>query len=149
MNDEQIKREFKIEFEMMNLIVNEVEKLINDIDDNEPTNVQKAAIGAFAAQFFNGIENLFKRIFKYYQLDLPKGENWHIELINSFSNNSNIILPIKLSQDLISEIHNYRRFRHYFIHGYTFTLNWSIVKDSLKNIRIIYNDIKFSFSKSF
>ena len=145
MESNKLIKDIKIEFEMMDLVVNEVEQLITEIGDNEPTNVQKTAMGAFASQIYNGIENLFKRIYKHNQIELPKGENWHIDLINSFSMNSKITLPFKLPPELIKEIHNYRRLRHYFVHGYTLNLNWNILKDTIKEIRKVYFELKIIF----
>ncbi len=114
MVSDKIVKDIQIEFELMDLVVNEIEQLVSEIGNNEPTNVQKTALGAFATQIYNGIENLFKRVYKHSQIQLPKGENWHIELINSFSENSIIKLPIKLSPKLINEINNYRKIKTLF-----------------------------------
>jgi hypothetical protein len=133
--------EIQIDLDSMLIIANDVEYLINDVGTNLPNNIQKTALGGFASQFYNGVENIFKRIHKHYKIDLPKGENWHLVLISNFSNDSNIEFPIKLSNDLIEKISNYRRFRHYFFHGYSHNLNWDILKSGVEDINDVYNQL--------
>ncbi len=39
------------------------------------------AMGTYLMNFYNGIENILKRIGKEYYLTMPKGESWHKELL--------------------------------------------------------------------
>jgi hypothetical protein len=38
-------------------------------------------MGTYLMNFYNGIENILKRITKEYYLVMPKGESWYKELI--------------------------------------------------------------------
>ncbi|HOQ49733.1 MAG TPA: hypothetical protein PLV01_07890 [Candidatus Kapabacteria bacterium] len=136
---QQIIDEISIELEAMAIIVSEVESLIEEVSNNEPSNIQKTALGGFASHFYNGVENIFKRIHKYCNIELPQGDNWHIDLLKRFSKSSEFDLPIKLSDELIEKLNNYRRFRHYFFHGYGFNLNWEILSDGVKDIREVFS----------
>ena len=126
--------EIDIDIESMVIIVTEIDNLITEVGNNMPTNVQKTALGGFVAQFYNGIENILKRIHKHFNIELPKGEDWHISLLDRFSTNTNTEFPMKLSNDLIEKITDYRRFRHYFFHGYSHNLNWEILKNGVSDI---------------
>jgi hypothetical protein len=123
----------------MKLIVFDIEILLNEVGTNIPTNIYKTALGGFVAQFYNGIENILKRIHKHFNIDLPKGEDWHITLLDRFSMDSDLNFPMKLSNDLIEKITDYRRFRHYFFHGYSHNLNWEILKNGVKDIKNVLN----------
>jgi hypothetical protein len=72
-------------------------------------------------------------------IEIPKGDNWHITLINRFSKVSDFDLPIKFSDELIQKLTIYRRFRHYFFHGYSHNLNWEILTNGVKDIREVFN----------
>lgn len=110
----QLIEEINIEISSMKMIVKDVAILLSEVDNQNPSNIHKSALGAFASQFYNGIENRLKRIHRANNLELPKGDDWHIKLIERFSTDSEFKLPIKLSKDLIEKLTNYRRFRHYF-----------------------------------
>ncbi|MEW6702561.1 MAG: hypothetical protein AB1298_07565 [Bacteroidota bacterium] len=44
------------------------------------------------AQYYNGVENILKRITKYYNIPLPKTETWHLELFSFFLRSSLFIV---------------------------------------------------------
>jgi len=127
--------EINIEMESMSIIESDIESLIEEVGTSIPTNVHKTALGGFASQFYNGIENILKRIHKSYNIDIPRGDDWHILLINRFSKDSEFDLPIKLSDELLLQLTDYRRFRHYFFHGYSHNLNWEILSNGVKDIQ--------------
>lgn len=132
--NQQLIEEINIEIESISIITSDVEFLLNEVGNNQPNNIHKTALGGFVAQFYNGIENIFKRIHKHFNIELPKGEDWHIVLLNRFSKDSNLDFPIKFSNDLIEKLTDLRRFRHYFFHGYSHNLNWEILKNGAKDM---------------
>ena len=67
----------------MEMTVDELVALQRDLDHKEPTTREKTAAAAFLAQFYNGLENILKRIYRYHGLDLPTGETWHVELFQT------------------------------------------------------------------
>ena len=135
--NQQLIDEINIEIISMSIIALDVESLIKEVGNNTPTNIHKTALGGLAAQFYNGIENILKRIHKNLKIEIPKGEDWHVALIDRFSIASNIEFPIKISKELIEKISDYRRFRHYFFHGYSHNLNWDILKNGVIDIKEI------------
>lgn len=100
-------------------------------------------MGGFSAQFYNGIENILKRIHKFFKLDLPKGDDWHSILLERFSLESEFIIPVKLSKKLIDDFNDLRRFRHYFYHGYGHNLNWEILSNGVKDIQSTLDNFIF------
>lgn len=142
--NQKLIEEINIDLHSMKIIVKDINTLISEINNNEPDNIQKTAVGALASQFYNGIENILKRILKHTSVELPKGSNWHIELLNMFSTDNYIKNGLKLhiKEDLLAELSNYRRFRHYFFHGYSHNLNWEIIKDSVKDIADVFEDFQ-------
>lgn len=84
MNPERLKEEIQIEIKEMSIIINDINTLMAETNLSTPSNIQKAAASSFVAQFYSGIENILKRISKFHNVNLPKGDNWHIELFNRF-----------------------------------------------------------------
>jgi hypothetical protein len=139
MTREEIREEISIELEAIQQIVTELLELAEDIADQQPNVREKTAAGAFLAQFYNGIENLLKRISKYYNIEIPKGENWHVELFKRFCYPPMPPLPELFKDELPALMAPYRRFRHVFFHGYGFQLEWEQMQGGILNISKVFN----------
>ena len=64
------------------------------------------AMGTYLMNFYNGIENILKRISKVYYIAMPKGESWHKELLVLSSNPPEGKIAI-LNHDIASRLHLY------------------------------------------
>ncbi len=145
--NQKLLEEISIDLESMFQIVIDVEALLAEVKTQTPNNIYKTALGGFAAQFYNGIENIMKRIHKAYNIDLPRGDNWHIVLLDRFSVNSDFPTPCKFSDELILSLTDYRRFRHYFFHGYGHNLNWDIISNAVSDINEVFNAFRAAILK--
>lgn len=126
MTGDDLRQQVAIEFEAIAKVVEELTALQNELDaqGREPTVREKTAAGAFLAEFYNGIENILKRISISNNLPLPSGETWHIELFQRFCLPKQQPLPVLFDDELASEIASFRKFRHVFFHGYGFYMDW-------------------------
>lgn len=55
-------------------------------DPQKKDYVTEPAMGTYLMNFYNGVENIIKRIARGYYLTMPKGESWHRELLVLSSN---------------------------------------------------------------
>ncbi len=93
---------------------------------NEKTVVELAAIATFLHNIYNGIENILKQVLLSRDIEIPKSDKWHKELLNK-SLSSGII-----SEELSNKLYKYLTFRHFFVHAYGFMLDEKEL-DSLSN----------------
>ena len=142
----ELREEIAVELESIEMIVDELEALQQDMAHREPSTREKTAAAAFLAQFYNGIENILKRIYRYYGISVPTGESWHVELFQSFCFPSHPDLPQLFDQDLASALAPYRRFRHVAFHSYGFNLEWSRMVAGVENVKNIFEHIKSNIS---
>ena len=142
----ELREEIAVELEAMEMIVDELVALQRDIALREPTTREKTAAAAFLAQFYNGLENIFKRMYRYHGITLPTGETWHVELFQSFCSPRHSDLPQLLDKDLAAALAPYRRFRHVAFHSYGFQLDWSRMADGVENVENIFEQIKSRLS---
>jgi hypothetical protein len=96
------------------------------------------------AQFYNGPENILKRISHYYNVPLPTNETWHVELFQRFSDPAYPDLPQLFDAELASALASYRRFRHVVFHSYGFQLDWNRMEEGIENVQNIFDRIKDS-----
>jgi hypothetical protein len=144
MTVQELHKEIGIELELIETILKELSDLKNDIASREPSVREKTAAAAFMAQFYGGIENIFKRISHFYNIPLPAGETWHLELYKRFCKPQYKSLPVLLDETLELSLAPFRKFRHIMYHGYGFQLDWDRMKDGIENIDSIFQQFKTS-----
>lgn len=132
----QLKEDIRFEINQLETVILK----IKEIKDN-PSQVNKAALGTYLMNFYNGIENIMKRCAKEYYKKAPKGEDWHKKLLqlSCAPNNKKAFL---FNKDVVDKLYNYLTFRHLFIHGYGFKLEWDKMKSLVDGIDNLWLGIK-------
>ena len=146
MNPERLKLEILIELKEMSIVIDDINLLMKETDLTTPSNIQKAATSSLVAQFYTGIENILKRISKYYNFNIPKSDNWHIELFERFCEPNELNLPVLFDNFLREELVNYRKFRHFVFHGYSNKITWERLLSGIKNINEVFTKFKESIN---
>ena len=141
-----LREEIAIELEAMTQVVAELWALQQDVADREPTVREKTAAAAFLAQFYNGIENILKRISYYYDVPLPEGDAWHVELFQRFVHPPFANLPSLFDTDLATNLAPYRRFRHVVFHSYGFQLDWRRMAEGVQGISSVFTQFETSMA---
>ena len=90
--------------------------------------IEMAAIATFLHNIYNGIENILKYTVRLKNLEIPKSDSWHKELLN-LSLAHGII-----SERLSDEPYECLTFRHFFIHSYGFMLEQGHLNGLAANI---------------
>lgn len=139
MTSEDLRYEIETELDFLEQTVNELAALQNDIGDREPTIRERTAASAFLAQFYNGVENILKRINRYQGVPLPTGDSWHIDLFNRFCEPGHKNLPILFDSALAPIMASFRKFRHVVHHGYGFQIEWDRLRDGISQITSVFD----------
>jgi len=139
MTFEELREAIELELKNMETIVSELVALRKDTEDRIPANREKTAASAYLAQFYNGVENILKRISVFFNEPLPKGDTWHIDLFTRFCLPSEKPLPVLFDESLKMDLTAMRKFRHVVHHGYGFLLDWTRLLDGINKIEDIFN----------
>lgn len=121
-----------------------VEMALDNLKDamarKEKSIVEWAAVGAFLQNIYNGVENILKQILSEKNIEIPKSDTWHKDLVN-LSVSSGVI-----SEQLSDRLYEYLTFRHFFVHAYGFMLEESHLKDLASNIQDVWSQFILEIS---
>jgi len=95
-----------------------------------------AAIATFIHNFYNGVENILKRISSYRRIERRDTPTWHKDILKAAADIGII------SDDLYNTLSNYLSFRHFFVHSYSFTLRWEELKPLVNDIEKTSDNFK-------
>ena len=117
----------------------------NEFDAKKRNYLVEPAMGTYLMNFYNGIENIIKRIVKGYYLTFPKGASWHKELLNLSSNPPSEKIAL-FNGNIGERLHAYRNFRHRFVSGYGFQLKGEKMLELIDNAGPLWIEIKKAIS---
>lgn len=118
----------------------------DNFDPQKQDNLTEPAMGTYLMNFYNGIENILKRISKEYYSIMPKGDSWHKELLVLSYNAPEGKIPI-FDQGIVEKIIPYKNFRHRFVSGYGSQLKGEKMLELIDNVESLWNDIKRAVSE--
>lgn len=133
---EQLKKDILFEHTQIGMVILKIKEVRNGTKEEN-----KAALATYLMNFYNGIENMMKRCAKEYYKNMPKGEDWHKQLLKQSSMPKNS-KPVLFNADTVDKLYKYLAFRHLFIHGYIFKLDWEKMKLLVDNIDDLWQEIK-------
>lgn len=146
MTADELREEIGIELELIDSIVSEIASLRQDLERREPTIRERTAAAAFLAQFYGGVENILKRIHRYYGFSLPAGDMWHVDLFRRFCHPSLAPLPSLFDESLAAAMAPYRKFRHVVYHSYGFQIDWERMSEGAAKLEEVYGRFKARLS---
>ena len=84
----------------------------------EPTSYALRARGSILHDFYNAIERIFTRIARELNGGIPRGEEWHRQLLDDMKLDIPGVRPAVIDGDLARALGEYLRFRHVFRNVY-------------------------------
>jgi hypothetical protein len=129
-NLELLKADILDEIEKVVRLENEFSKVKKRVDltSQQMSYYDRGAIGYLLHNFYNGCENIFRSIARFFENDLGP-ESWHRDLLKRMKVRVEGYRPPVIDPELYYLLDDCRAFRHKFRHSYGFELDWE--KESL------------------
>ena len=121
---DRLAKQVAVEVAQLRRLVDSHRPLIEACGTSTPDTIGLSALAAMLHSFYNGVENLFKRVATKIDGGLPTTKAWHRRLLNSMANPTGA-RPALISASLRDAFRGDLDFRHFFRHAYTFDLRWS------------------------
>ena len=142
MTRDRLREEIDIELENLTRCVNAVEELQRIATTREVTMYERAGAALILSQYYNGIENILKRICRASKSKMPTGENSHVELFELFVEERGAGFPVLFPPSIRQGYIELRRFRHYVHHGYAFQLEWERLTKGISTLRALFDEFR-------
>jgi hypothetical protein len=94
-----------------------------DLQSTEISVYDRGAIGYLLHNFYNGCENMFRRIAAFFENDIGT-DTWHADLLRRMRLNIEGYRPAVIDDELYRLLQDFRGFRHVFRNAYSFELDW-------------------------
>ena len=107
----KLEKEFQAAYEML------------DQDENQVPAYDRGAIGYMLHSFYNGCENIFRSIARFFENDVEP-QTWHRNLLKRMKYEVEGYRPRVIDDNLFKLLDDFRGFRHKFRHSYSYELDW-------------------------
>ena len=124
-NIQLLKADIVDELDKISHVVNEFNCVKEKIDlpSDQVPNYDRGAIGYLLHGFYNGCENIFRSIARFFENDLGP-TSWHKDLLKRMRMEIPGYRPKVIDDELYIMLDDFRAFRHKFRHTYAFELDW-------------------------
>lgn len=122
-----LKAEIKEEISQLDRVKTEYEALWQRVKLENPTRDEVILIGFHLHNFYNGCENIFRLVARFFENDLPP-LTWHAELLKRMMLEIEGIRPQVIDRQLFKKLDEFQKFRHVFRNVYSFELDWEKMK---------------------
>ena len=119
----RLRKQILAELEQLHRLVEVHRPLLDRGPDAPPSAVEVSALGALLHSFYNGVENIFKRIALELDGELPRTASWHRDLLESMARPARNRTAV-ISEPVRERCKEYLAFRHGFRSAYSFLLEW-------------------------
>ncbi len=116
--------EIRDEIQEIDLVVEETSDFLKKVAKKQVTIFEIRILGSQLHDFYTGLERIFHRIAVNIDEDVPKGQNWHSDLLDRMALDIPKIRPKVISPNLRERLHEYLRFCHLFRNIYGPKLKW-------------------------
>ena len=134
-----LKLKIEVEYDAISKVLS---ALPVDVALSKINELELAGVAALLHNFYNGIENILKQIFRSKDIILPSGVSWHKELL------VRSVAEGVISEKLKCELRKYLVFRHFFSHAYALDLYPEKMEPLVIEASMIFSQFKDEINRS-
>ena len=107
-----------------------------------PSRLEVRVVASILHDFYSGVERVFERIAVELDGDLPRGRDWHSQLLNRMEEDVEGVRPRVLTSNLAERLRTFLRFRHLFRNIYGGQLHWERSTELLAEVDEVWPLLK-------
>lgn len=99
-----------------------------------PRDVEMRGMATYVRDFYQATESIFERVAVYLDGGLPKGSDWHIQLLMQMYQETPTRPALLTDDELYARFDDYRKFRHIVRMAYRIDLDWDKLEPKILNM---------------
>ncbi len=131
---ESVLEAIVLELDRLNELLEKYAPLLQKSKTQEPDFIEMASLSVLLHAFYNGLENIFARIARKIDGELPTGPNWHQDLLAQMQRETASRKIVVVSAATAIDLQEYLGFRHFARHAYPLDLEWDLMKDLIERL---------------
>lgn len=143
----RLREKIDDEFDNLENLLKEAKEETAGRSLNPPTRMELRFCGSIIADFYNGIEEIFRNIAILIDESEPKGGQFHSVLLAQMTNSIEGKRISVISRELEKELREYLGFRHVFRKTYGFELEWEKFKKLFFNLESTFQKLKMEIEQ--
>ncbi len=124
---DNLRKAISLERQQLRRLLQDYRPLLEKCAGTPPNLTELSALALVVHSFYNGVENIFRRVAKELGSGATQGQFWHRELLDSMKQ-PGTARPAVVSEQLAERLDDYLQFRHLFRHSYAFDLDWNSMR---------------------
>ena len=96
------------------------------------SSLELAGVATLLHNFYNGVENILKKVLFSHRISIPEGGSWHRDLLERAA------MDKIISDGCKDHLLKYLAFRHFFSHAYALDLQPDKMEPLVENSRRVY-----------
>lgn len=122
---ELLKSDIRDELEKLSRLEKEFQRIQEklNLDEHQVPAYDRGAIGYILHSFYNGCENIFRSIARFFENGIEL-QTWHRNLLKRMKCDVEGYRPRVIDENLFQLLDDFRSFRHKFRHSYSYELDW-------------------------
>jgi len=119
-----------------------LDKLMEEVENTPFSTSHPRHIGSLLHDFYTGIERVFERIATNLDGEIPRGDTWHKDLLDSMNLELEDVRPPLIDEYMHRSLGEYLRFRHLFRSLYGFELDKKRMRKLYEEMGNVYKNFK-------
>ncbi len=140
---ELLKADIRDELDKLSRLEKEFQEVRKklELDADQVPVYDRGAIGYILHSFYNGCENIFRSIARFFENDVEP-QTWHRNLLKRMKYEVEGFRPRVIDDSLFQLLDDFRSFRHKFRHSYSYELDWEKEKLVAAKLPAAYQSLR-------
>jgi hypothetical protein len=138
----RLLRELAVDRAALGARATEVDELLRTWPPGAPIErVVLLAVTVNLHGYYTALETLFERVARLLDEEVPTGPAWHTELLSQMQAPVPDLRPAVLPEAVASDVHELRKFRHFFRNAYTVNFDPALVREHAERLCRVHGPI--------
>jgi hypothetical protein len=96
--------------------------------------------------YYTALETLCERVARQLDENVPTGATWHVDLLSQMQVEVPGLRPHLLAADAIADLHDLRKFRHFFRNAYVLEFDPALVRSHAERLVRVHGSVQATVS---